>query len=195
MTRLAMLRHGRTAWNEDGRLQGRTDIALSAAGRAALEGRAIPAPYRTWPVWCSPLQRARETAEILGLSPLVEPLLTELDFGAWEGRTLADLRAAIPTAMAANEARGLDMQPPGGESPRQVQQRLAPLLARLAEGPDTLAIAHKGVIRAIFALAHDWDYQGKPPVRLDWSCLHIFALGPGGTVRPDRMNLPLDGRA
>ena len=195
MTRLALLRHGRTAWNEDGRLQGRADIALSPEGRSLLEGRTIPAPYRDWPVLCSPLLRARETAEILGLSPTIEPLLTELHFGSWEGRTLANLRAAAPADMATNEGRGLDMQPPGGESPRQVQQRLLPLLARLAGGPDTLAIAHKGIIRAILALAHDWDYQGKPPVKLDWACLHVFTLGPGGTVRPDRLNVPLDGRA
>jgi probable phosphoglycerate mutase len=53
--------------------------------------------------------------------------------------------------MTQNEAAGLDFRPPGGESPRDVQERLKPYLASLA-GP-TIAVTHKGVLRALYALA------------------------------------------
>src|SRR3546814_15044213 len=65
--------------------------------------------------------------------------------------------------MAANEARGLDFRPPGGESPRDVQDRLRPLLAELAAaGADVVAVSHKGVLRALYALASGWDLRGTP---------------------------------
>src|SRR3546814_10532072 len=63
-------------------------------------------------------------------------LLVETDWGAWEGRTLAELRADLGAGMAANEARGLDFRPPGGESPRDVQDRMRPLLAELARSEE-----------------------------------------------------------
>jgi probable phosphoglycerate mutase len=87
-----------------------------------------------------------------------------MDWGAWEGRTLADLRAEAPAAMAANEARGLDFRPQGGESPREVRARLEPLLAEF-QG-DVICVTHKGVIRAALSLATGWDMTSKPPVRL-----------------------------
>src|SRR5690606_38605102 len=122
VTLLLMLRHGPTAWNEAGRIQGRSDPPLSAAGRAAVAAWTLP-PEAAGARWLSsPLGRARETAAILHRgSVAVEPRLIETDWGEWEGRTLPALRAALGEAMAANEARGLDFRPPGGESPRDVQ--------------------------------------------------------------------------
>ena len=115
----------------------------------------------------SPLRRASETAALLIDHPVaIEPRLIEMDWGAWEGRTLAELRAEAPQAMAANEARGLDFRPEGGESPREVRARLAALLADLAAGPDAILVTHKGVIRAALSLASGWDMTGKPPLRL-----------------------------
>src|SRR3546814_19659201 len=74
--------------------------------------------------------------------------------------------------MAAAEALGLDLRPPGGESPRQVQDRLKPWLAeRSSCGRDTIAVTHKGVIRALYALACGWDMTGPPPDKLrDLNC-------------------------
>ena len=74
---------------------------------------------------------------LLGLDPRPEPRLVEMAWGEWEGRRLADLRAELGDAMIENEARGLDFRPPGGESPRDVQERLKPLLACLS-APDRL---------------------------------------------------------
>jgi broad specificity phosphatase PhoE len=193
MTRLALLRHGATAWNAEGRLQGRSDQPLSPAGRAKLQGRRLPPEFAAWRVLVSPLLRARETASILGLGKsVVDKRLVEMDWGAYEGRTLAEIRAQLGTTLSEEEDRGLDFQAPGGESPRAVQARLLPLLAELAaSGSDALAITHKGVIRAILALADDWDMLGKPPRHLDWDCVHVFRLQADGIPRLERPNVAL----
>lgn len=212
MTLLGMIRHGRTAWNGDGRMTGRADISLTEEGKMALAGLRPPRELdgATWHV--SPLLRARQTAAILSGTGDVadgsekhpttlrtEDRLIEMDFGAYEGHTLEELRADPQAGMAENEDRGLDFLPPGGESPRMVQQRLSPFLAQLGQaGGRHIAVAHKSVIRAIFAAAYDWNMLGRPPVKLRWERAHLFRLDGQGGVRPWRMNVPLrrpDGAA
>ena len=124
--RICLIRHGPTAWNEGGRIQGRADIALSAAGRAEVRGWRLPAGFAGARWLTSPLRRARETAALLPGSGVVEPRLVEMDWGAWEGWRGAELRAKAPAELAANEALGLDFRPPGGESPREVGARARP---------------------------------------------------------------------
>lgn len=190
MTEIAFLRHGPTAWSVIGRLQGRADLPLSPEGRAGLAGRRPPPPFDACRCLTSPLRRARETAALIGRADAaVEPAVIEMDWGTYEGRTVAELRADPALGFAANEARGLDLAPPGGESPRMVQARLLRWLASLADERH-LVISHKGVIRALAAMATDWPMQGKPPVRFDWRCLQVFAWE-GGRLRLSRVNLPL----
>jgi len=192
MTAFAILRHAATAWNESGRLQGRTDLSLSQRGRAAANHWTLPDAVAGFRWLSSPLHRAIETAECLAIEAVVEPALIEMAWGEWEGRTLADLRTANPAAMTAAEARGLDLLPPEGESPRMVQARLVPLLVRLAaEGLPTGAVAHKGVLRALLSLATGWDMQADPPVRLKPATLHLFELAADGTPRLVQANIPL----
>src|SRR5262249_7517837 len=138
-------------------------------------------------------RRAFETAERLGISDVaIEPRLTEMDWGAWEGQTLADLRRNVGPAMTENEAAGLDFRPLGGESPRDVQARLKPLLTKIAgAGRPTAAITHKGVIRAVYALAADWDMRGKPPHRLSSSAAHLFNLDAHGRPVIERLNIAM----
>jgi broad specificity phosphatase PhoE len=182
--RVALLRHGDTAWSAEGRIQGRSDVPLSEAGRAALRTLDIPKGMR---MVCSPLRRCVETAELLTDSPVArEPRLIEMSWGAWEGRRLADLRDELGDTMRANEARGWDFRPQGGESPREVLARVCSWLMEIEE--PTLAVTHRGVIRAVFAAASGWDMLGKPPVKLDWSALHFFTIA-HGAVAIDRLNV------
>lgn len=168
MTRVALLRHAPTDWNEAGRIQGRSDRPLSPAGIAAAGRWRLPASLEGWRVVASPLRRTRETARLMGLAGVAaEPRLMEMDWGAWSGRTLADLRAELGDAMAENEAAGLDFRPEGGESPREVCERLAAWLAEVAvDGRPVVAVTHRGVQRAALVLACGWDMRGKPPLRL-----------------------------
>ena len=195
MTRvsLTLIRHGPTAWNSEGRMQGRRDIPLSDAGRDAVRRWKVP-PDLDRHLWVtSPLARARETAALLG-HPGARPeaTLIETDWGEWEGQRLADLRGRFGDEMVELESRGLDFRPPGGESPRDVQARLRPWLATVAmSGDDQVAVCHKGVMRALFALATGWDMTGPPPLKLDPARAQGFALSPDG--RPDlaQPNRPL----
>lgn len=194
MSRLLVIRHGATAWNAAGRIQGRSDQPLSPAGRAAVARWVLP-PQAGGGRWlCSPLARARETAAVLHDGPVEpEPRLVEMDWGAWEGWTLAALRDELGAEMAANEGRGLDLRPPGGESPSDVQRRLRPLLGELAgRQEDAVAVTHKGVLRALYALASGWDMRGKPPVKLQNACAHLFLLDAAGRLKIERLNMSLE---
>ena len=193
MTLLALIRHGPTAYNEQGRIQGRIDEPLSAAGRDAVAGWRLPVELADSDWISSPLARARETARLLGgAAPRIDPAIIEMDWGRWEGRRIEALRAELGEAMAENEARGLDFRPEGGESPRDVQARLAPWLAAVGnKGRPCLAVTHKGVIRAILALASGWDMTGKPPAKLRRAAAHLFTVAPDGKVAVERLNLAL----
>jgi broad specificity phosphatase PhoE len=168
VSRLLLIRHGATAWNEARRLQGRADPGLSPRGRAEVLSWRLPEAWNGARWLSSPLRRARATAALLTAAPVgIDERLIEMDWGAIEGRRLADLRAEDPAGMAANEARGLDFRPPGGESPREVAERVRGLAAALAGEPGpVVAITHKGVVRAALALATGWTMLDKPPVRL-----------------------------
>jgi broad specificity phosphatase PhoE len=193
VTTLALLRHAPTEWNKARRLQGRADVPLAAPSRAELQQRRLPAFVNGFQALCSPLQRCRETAALLGLTPAVESRLIEMDWGAYEGHTLADLHQKFGLDLAANEARGLDFRPPDGESPRAVQQRIDPLLAELAAAArPTIAITHRGIIRAVYARATGWDMKSTPQHELDLYALHVFRLEPDGAPVLERMNIPLD---
>lgn len=195
-TTLIMIRHGPTAWNLEGRIQGRSGPSLLPDSRRRLRRRRLPRRWRHWDVYTSPLRRARESADALGLKPLAGVReLSEMNWGRWQGQRLAELRAQLGQAMADNEARGLDFRPPGGESPRQVRMRLRRWLARRARtGRPLLCVTHKGVIRAALSLATGWRFLGPPPLRLDWDCAHRFEINRQGRVYLRAANLALEQR-
>jgi 2,3-bisphosphoglycerate-dependent phosphoglycerate mutase len=191
---IACIRHASTEWNATGRMQGRRDIALSRAGRAEVMHWRLPGDLHQSVDWfASPLSRAVETATRLrGRPPRVEPALSEMDWGAWEGCRLAELRAKHGDAFTRNERRGLDFRPPGGESPRDVTMRLKRWLATLDARPEPIvAVTHNGVLRALLAMATGWDMTDKPPVKLQPATLHRFALGDGGRLALAECNVPL----
>lgn len=187
----ALLRHAPTVWNGEGRLQGLTDTCLSAEGEAKARQWRLPAPADGWKRICSPLQRARRTAELVQPSvPVgIDSRLREMSFGIWEGFTVKELRATGGEAFAAAEAAGLDFHPPGGESPRMAMARLSQWSSTLTE--PVVAVSHKAAIRALLALATGWNMLGRPPHKLDWSGLHFFVAHEEGRVTIERLNVPL----
>jgi broad specificity phosphatase PhoE len=189
---LALIRHAPTAWNREGRMQGREDVPLLDESRGDLMRRAVPAPYANFRALASPLRRCLDTAALLKLVVTPEPRLIEMDWGDYQGRTLAELRAEHGFELARNEARGLDFTPPRGESPRDVQARVAPLLAEIAAaGQPTIAVTHRGVIRAIYAQAIGWAMTGEAPQELDAYAVHVFRLARDGTPALEQLNIPL----
>lgn len=194
MTRLVIIRHAPTSWNREKRLQGHTDIGLGPEGRIVAASWAVPVEWQSWRLAVSPLIRARETAAILfpQSEAEIEPALREMSFGDWEGQRLADLRADPGAEAEARESLGLDFRAPNGESPREVQARLLPWLRRLAAGErDTVAVSHKAVSRALYALATDWQMLGKPHTKLRDSCAHLYQLGADGRPQVEMLNIQL----
>ncbi len=187
---ILMIRHGRTDWNEARRIQGRTDIPLNERGRAEQAGRRVPSAFSGAKIWISPLARARETATQMNMGEVSEdPRLIEMDFGEWEGRTHAELTAEDPNGMANLESMGLDMRPPGGETPAEVVARLFEFLSAV-KGPRHIVVSHKGVMRAAFAAALDWDMREDLPFRVDWNAGQLFEWI-DGQLRLQEANLPL----
>ena len=191
MVRLLAIRHGKTDWNMAKKIQGRTDISLNSQGRSELLGKRVPREFETFDWTASPLKRTRETAELLGARALkIEPSLIEMNWGVWEGETLSDLLEKYGAEFKFNEARGLQMTPPGGESPADVVRRLKPWLRSLES--DTIAVTHKGVIRALKSLAYNWDMTEKAPVKFDWAMGHLFDVMPDGDLCPLRINISME---
>jgi broad specificity phosphatase PhoE len=124
--------------------------------RGVDEARALaPRVGRFDAVWSSPAARARETAEALGLTATVAAELDECDFGSWRGRTLADLHAEDPAAVAA-WMEDPAAAPHGGESLLALLERVRGWLdTRAADGSRTAAVTHAGVIRAAVVCALD----------------------------------------
>jgi len=188
VTLLALLRHAETAWNAERRIQGQTDVPLSDIGRARLRGASLPPACRGLRVVTSPLARCVETAALLGIPEAPrEPRLMEMHWGEWQGTTLEALRESLGKSMQENEDRGLDFRPPGGESPREVAARVGTWLKEVEE--PTLAITHRGVIRAVLALATGWDMLGRPPAKLDWTAVHFFDVDATGQPRVRELNV------
>jgi len=188
MIRLAFLRHGITAWNREGRIQGRTDIPLDPEGRDRLARLTLPPDWRDATLHASPLSRAIETARILGNNRPVhtDPRLIEMDWGAWEGQRGHDLRADPASGYRDLEHWGWDFRPPGGESPADVRDRLIGWLKDLVGegGPHQLVVTHIGVIRVALALAWGWDFRGPPPVPVKRDRLYAMVLADDGTLHP-----------
>ncbi|MFT5176885.1 MAG: putative phosphoglycerate mutase [Gammaproteobacteria bacterium] len=200
---LLFVRHGRTDWNDSRRLQGHHDIDLNEFGRTELAACRVPAQW-DGASWCSsPLKRAVHSARLLGGTTLrCDALLSEMDWGEWSGRTLASLREELGDTMRDNEARGLDFRADGGESPRDVCQRLQSWLsalptvsARNNRRPEFdrryVVVTHKGMIRAALSLATGWPMLDAFVPRLNWLCGHEFALDDDARFTLTRVNVPL----
>ncbi|MCX7567298.1 histidine phosphatase family protein [Sulfitobacter sp. F26169L] len=176
MIRLALLRHGHTAWNREGRVQGRSDIPLDAAAIAELSAKRLPAPWDTADLWASPLERAAHTAQLVSQrTPCTDPALIEMNWGDWEGRIARELRADPACDHRDIEDWGWDYAPPNGESPDALRQRLVPWAKGLTN--DTVAVCHIGVMRVLMAHATGWNFDGPPPFAVKRNRLFIIELG------------------
>ena len=194
MISVAVIRHGPTDWNEQKRIQGRADRTLSPNGRERVAGWSVPGELGPLDWVVSPLTRAIETAELLGLTCRPEPLLVEMDWGAWEGKTRDELIEHYGDEFENRAAKGLDLRPHGGESPREVRERVRRWLDGVVERRQPAgAVCHQGVIRALMSLATGWNMIAKPPHRLDWAAAHLFAAHEDGRVEIDRLNVSLEG--
>jgi broad specificity phosphatase PhoE len=164
-TIVTLVRHGETSANVDGVWHGSIDTALTPHGRSQAE-RVAEHLARTRAdastLYASPLVRARDTAEPiaarLGLAPRVEPDLREYHLGEWEGISYATL--AREHRLFERMAADPDWQPGGGESARQVAERLSGSLRAIAArhpGERVIVVSHGGALALGLGLLLDRD--------------------------------------
>lgn len=146
-----LVRHGETEWSKAGRHTGRTDVPLTAIGRqqARLLGRRL-AGHAFQLVMTSPLSRAAETAKLAMITPqpVADDDLREWDYGAFEGRTTADIRKELPGWTI--------WQGPwhGGETADDISARADRIVARLRSPEidgDVAVFAHGHLLRVLAA--------------------------------------------
>src|SRR5271165_465397 len=149
LPQIYLARHGETAWSVSGQHTGRTDLPLTAQGeqnaRRLGERLAGLQPAR---VVTSPLERARRTCELAGFGPVanIDPDLVEWDYGAYEGKTPAEIRRERPGWEIFRDGC------PGGESLAQVSVRADRVVARLrAIGPNVLVFSSGHLLRVLGA--------------------------------------------
>ncbi|HKS89781.1 MAG TPA: histidine phosphatase family protein [Stellaceae bacterium] len=186
MTVFHLLRHGEHGLLGRvlvGRMPG---VGLSERGRAEIAGVAERlARHQIAAVYASPLQRTRETADIvaerLGLPVALCDGLIELDFGEWTGATFDAIRAD-PRWPAWSTQRSLS-RIPGGESMREVQHRAVEAVFEIGErhpDDDIVLVSHGDVIRAVlvFALGMPLDFYGR--IEIGQGSLSTLRLDPSG---------------
>ena len=148
LRRAILIRHGETEWTLSGRHTGITDIPLTDHGRATARGLAPLATKSTFAlVLCSPLQRARETCRLAGLSgrARVEMNLLEWNYGDYEGLTPSEIRDRDPGWMLFTHGC------PGGESPAEVGARVDQVIARIRGIEGDVALFGHGHLFRVFA--------------------------------------------
>ncbi|HEX5746214.1 MAG TPA: histidine phosphatase family protein [Archangium sp.] len=146
---LVLVRHGDTAWSRSGQHTGRTDIPLLEEGRRL--ATKLREPLRAWDfaaVWTSPLSRASETCALAGYGDVAQLRsdLMEWDYGTFEGKTKAEIRATSPNWMLWTDGV------PCGESARDVGARADRIIAE-AQSVDgnVLLFAHGHLLRVLAA--------------------------------------------
>jgi len=157
--RIFLIRHGETEWSKSGQHTGRTDIPLTDEGRrrAKLLGSYL-SQYRFALVLTSPLSRARETCELAGLGNVAQTddNLREWDYGVYEGRTTAQIRAEDPSwSVWLSPITGGESLLEVGERAKQVVERVV----KAAPNQDVALFAHGHILRILAAV-----WIGLPPV-------------------------------
>ncbi len=189
MVQILLIRHGQSEWNAVGRWQGQADPPLTDLGRRQAVDATdhIGSPDA---IWCSDLQRARETAEIIagtvGIGPVVvDEGWRERDAGEWSGLTRDEIHEAWPGYLyddprrlrpAPGEAT-TERRPPGWEDDEHLLERTLGALGRVASAAgDALVVTHGGVI---YNLEH---HLGEDAGRLPNLGGRVIEVDGGGRV-------------
>ena len=161
MTRFILVRHGQTAWNREERFRGRADVPLDDTGlrQAEATGRRIASEWRPAAIYCSPMIRARQTAEAIagarGLAPLkvqAHDGLIDIDFGVLQGLTIEEARAGWPAVVSSWHTTPNATCFPEGEGLAELKARGMAMLSELTErhgGQELVLVGHTVINRVI----------------------------------------------
>jgi broad specificity phosphatase PhoE len=185
------IRHGETAWNAEGRLQGAQDTSLNDLGRkqAARAGGILADLFardgrsgQALAYVASPLGRARSTMELvrgaLRLPPhdyTIDDRLREIGYGDWEGSTLAQMQAGDPEVFARRQVDKWTVSPPGGETYAEVQIRVRDWYDQVLV--DTVAVAHGGTARALMVALGIETPNSAADLTIEQGAVYVFGEG------------------
>jgi probable phosphoglycerate mutase len=175
-----LIRHGETAWSLSGQHTGRTDLPLTKVGEQQAEelGRYLAGrPFAL--TLTSPLQRARETCKLAGYGGVaqIDPDLCEWDYGAYEGRTSAQIQESAPGWTI------WESPVPQGETIEQVAARARRAIERAAKaGGDVALFAHGHLLRILAAC-----WLGLAPDGGKYFALGTASIGVLGYERETRV--------
>lgn len=193
--RVFLVRHGQTAWNSLGHIQGHTDVPLDEIG--LMQARAVGAELRATRIGrviSSDLARAADTARIIGESvgavPETTSLLRERRFGDWEGKNYAEIAERFRTLAKTD---GVDTNevcaPGGGESYRNVWDRLDPIVAELFDSHHSVVVvSHGGTCGILMARLLDANLESHRAFRHSNGAISEFERRPDGHLRLVRYN-------
>lgn len=199
-TRLILVRHGRTALNAQGRIQGRTDVPLDDQGReeARRAGDWLRDRYAIHALYASPLIRAYETAAIIGenigLHPQIHDDLIEFDFGIVSDRDAQEL-AQLDSALYQElrvwltvkwDSAMIRPRIPGMEDEGAFRDRIVAFwdhIQRVHRGATVAAVTHGGVIKGMLTLIAGGDLRRHMPFWADNASISVIDFhGGGGTI-------------
>jgi 2,3-bisphosphoglycerate-dependent phosphoglycerate mutase len=204
-TRILAIRHGETAWNVDTRLQGHLDIPLNDVGLRQAQHLAQALAQRDLidAIYASDLSRAHITAQTIakavGLSVNTHVGLRERHFGAFQGRTFAEVEVELPEHAWHWRKRTPDWVPPeGGESLHTLHERIVNtvnVVAARHPGQQIVMVAHGGVLDILYRAAtrldlqapRTWALTNTAVNRLLWSPQGLSLVGWGDTSHLDAL--------
>jgi probable phosphoglycerate mutase len=156
--KLCMVRHGETAWNAEGRVQGQLDIPLSDTGHAQARALARALAEEKFDVlYSSDLVRVQQTARplasLLGKAPILDPRLRERHYGVFQGMTYSEAKLRLPADYARFKDKDPDYDFGTGESLKAFADRVLRFfdeLLRREAGKDVLVFTHGGVLEILY---------------------------------------------
>ncbi|MBS3933203.1 MAG: histidine phosphatase family protein [Truepera sp.] len=153
MLQLTLIRHALTEWNSSGKFQGHSDIPLSTQGQAQARslGKRLVKLGNVDLIYCSPLRRTVSTAQLAlpGRELRLEPRLMELNFGQFEGKTMAENQQ--DAAWAQWMAEPFNTATPGGESYAELRRRAVAWMNELPDKGHVVAFTHSGTIQMLLS--------------------------------------------
>jgi len=187
-TRLCLVRHGETAWNAEGRVQGQLDIPLSATGLAQAKAvAAVLAGESFDAIYSSDLVRVRQTAqpiaELLKKDVLLDERLRERHYGAFQGITYAEAKQRFPQDYARFRAKDLDFDFGTGESLLRFNVRCMDVvndLLRKHSGKSLLVFTHGGVLEMVHRHATGQRLTTPRDFEIPNAAINRVEVGPEG---------------
>lgn len=175
-----LLRHGETVWNSEKRVQGHANSPLTEAGKRQIANWAAYLASGGWQrIVCSDLGRVQETVAIINstlrLPVTIDKRLREQHWGDWEGLKVDDVRRDCSDFLAVQVTRGWDFCPPGGESRREVRDRVFAALAAMRSAlPERklLVVCHLGVIKCLIYDVAGRKFLPDEPTLIKKGCMH-----------------------